>query len=202
MIFSLIVKGFGGYFGLYTFYHKHKKINFISFICKTILKGFQHECGCYLPFTTVWKGPPNFIHGTYGIFVSSNAVIGKNVTIFQNVTIGSNMLFESKRFGSPTIEDNCLLAVGCCVIGNVKIGENTRISANVAVHDSVPPNSLVFSQKIVVIERNELVNRIFVNTKDGWGYKENGITILEKDSKIIKWLVERDPQDPCRQIVN
>lgn len=61
-----------------------------------ILRGFQHETNSYLPFNNTITGPVNFLHGTYGIFISGGSKIGSNNTIYQQVTIGSNMLLILK----------------------------------------------------------------------------------------------------------
>ncbi|MCZ7637778.1 MAG: serine acetyltransferase [Verrucomicrobia bacterium] len=83
----------------------------------------------------------------FGIFISSQAVIGRNCTLFQQVTIGSNTLRGTRRPGSPVVGDNVLVGAGAKVIGHVRVGDNSRIGANAVVYDDVPPHS------VVVLER-------------------------------------------------
>lgn len=90
-----------------------------------------------------------FPHNLHGIFISGEAVIGKNVVIFQNVTIGSNTLIDSKGFGAPIIGDNCYIGAGAAIIGKVIVGDNVRIGANMIVYTDVPSNSLVIGINII-----------------------------------------------------
>lgn len=100
-----------------------------------------------IPITTYFKEAPDLSHGLSGIWISKNAKIGKNCTIFQQVTIGANTIKESRKFGSPTIGDNCYIGAGAKIIGNIRIGNNVRIGANCVVVEDVPDNTTVVIQK-------------------------------------------------------
>ena len=128
MIFTTIVNKLGGYYLLRQTVKK-KRGGFKKKIYRFLIKGLEHETGAFLPTYNLIKGPVNFIHGTYGIFISGGAIIGKNATIYQHVTIGSNMLIDSKGMGNPVIGDNCLIGSGAKIIGNITIGDNLRICA-------------------------------------------------------------------------
>lgn len=187
MMFSPIAKKFGGYYGLHTKYRAtNSKLlkRFYTFLNK----GFQHETNSYLPFEAEIAGPIHFVHGVYGIFISGSSRIGRNCTIFQQVTIGSNMLIDSKGFGSPTIGDNCLIGAGAKVIGGVKIGNNCRIGANAVVTCDMPDNSVCVQGKPIIIQKENLVNKVYKNTSAGWGYVEEGVFILEKNADILAKL--------------
>jgi serine O-acetyltransferase len=153
-------------------------------------RGFQHETNSYLPFETKIAGPVHFVHGIYGIFISGGAVIGKNCMIFQQVTIGSNMLIDSKGFGSPVIGDNCLIGAGAKVIGNVRVGNNCRIGANAVVTTDLPDNSVCVAGKPVIIQKENLINRIYAISSQGWGYVENGRFVVETDPENLAKLGE------------
>ena len=187
MIFSTLVKRSGGFNQL-----RIKYQNTSSGILKKyyvfIHRGYQHETNSYLPFDVEIKGPINFIHGVYGIFISGGAHIGENCIIFQQVTIGSNMLIDSKGFGSPTIGDNCLIGAGAKIIGKVKIGNNCRIGANAVVTTDMPDNSVCVMGKPVLIQKENLQNIIYQKSKDGWGYTKNGQFIFENDEKKLTQL--------------
>lgn len=99
---------------------------------------------------------PFFPHNIKGVFISNNAIIGKNCTIYQQVTIGSNPLKTSKRFGAPTIGDNCILGVGAKVIGNVQVGNNVRIGANAVISKDVPDGSTVVLSSLIIYDRDKL----------------------------------------------
>ncbi|MCC9166155.1 serine acetyltransferase [Pontibacter harenae] len=184
MIFSLIVQKLGGYY-LLKQKHNNSKVKIIKSVLEFVNKGFLHETNAYLPLNCKIEGPINFIHGTYGVFISGGAKIGKNCTIYQQVTIGSNMLIDSKGLGSPTIGDNCILGAGAKVIGNIKIGNNCRIGANAVVVKDLPDNSVYVLGPPIVRVKQHLENKIYQFSKRGWGYRENGNFVLEdKESKI------------------
>lgn len=56
--------------------------------------------------------------------------------IYQNVTIGSGV-------NGPRIGKNCLLGAGCCVLGDITIGDNVKVGANAVVLKDVPSNCTV-----------------------------------------------------------
>ncbi|GGZ73138.1 serine O-acetyltransferase EpsC [Algibacter mikhailovii] len=92
-------------------------------------------------------------HGT-GIVIGETSIIGKNVKIYQGVTLGgisvSKSLASTKRH--PTIEDNvCIYANATILGGDISIGANSVIGANVWITESVPENSLVTYQTKIKI---------------------------------------------------
>ena len=56
----------------------------------------------------------------YGVYISHNAIIGKNACMYHQVTIGES------NGGAPIIGDNVFIAAGAKVIGNIQIGDNVR----------------------------------------------------------------------------
>ena len=187
MIFSFYVNKIGGYNALRKKYLSANN-KFIRKILNFIHAGFQHETNSFLPFTNDIKGPINFLHGVYGVFISGGSSIGTNCTIYHQVTIGSNMLIDSKGFGYPTIGDNCLIGTGAKIIGNVKIGNNCRIGANAVVSVDMPDNTILVLSKPVVFTKENLVNRIYVRQKGKWGYMENGVFVEEKNIENLEFL--------------
>ncbi|GAA4234413.1 hypothetical protein GCM10022291_13720 [Postechiella marina] len=92
-------------------------------------------------------------HGT-GIVIGETSVIGKDVKIYQGVTLGgisvSKSLASTKRH--PTIDDNvCIYANATILGGDIVIGKNSIIGANVWITQSVPENSLVTYQTEIKI---------------------------------------------------
>lgn len=184
MIFKILTKTLGGYWGL-----RQKILNsnsLLKIIYKTIHIGYQHEIGSYLPCYNQIDGPINFIHGGYGVFISGGAKIGANCTIFQQVTIGNNNLIDSKGFGNPTIGNNCFIGAGAKIIGKVKIGNNCRIGANCIVTFNVPDNCVVVLPRAHIIKKELINNKQYQTGKEGLGYKKDGVFILETDEKILK----------------
>lgn len=92
-------------------------------------------------------------HGT-GIVIGETSIIGNNVKIYQGVTLGgisvAKELASTKRH--PTIEDNvCIYANATILGGDIVIGKNSIIGANVWITESVPENSLVTYQTEIKI---------------------------------------------------
>lgn len=187
MVFKILINRVGGYFGLRETYLSTNS-NFKKKILLIIHRGFQHETGSFLPLNNIINGPINFLHGTYGIFISGGAVIGKNCTMYHQVTIGSNMLLDSKGFGAPTVGDNCLIGAGAKIIGGIKIGNNCRIGSNTVVTTDLPDNSVIVNAPAQIIQKNELTNKIYQKSNKVWGYQENGGFVIEKDDFIITKL--------------
>lgn len=134
------------------------------------------KLGSYIGFFSKFGNTPYFPHGIHGIFISDNAVIGKNAVIFQGVTIGSVRTKGSKSIGSPIIGDNCYIGAGAKIVGNVKVGNNVRIGANAVVYKDVPDNSIVVCSPTRIIEKDEpLDNRFYAFEADGTvSYWEDG----------------------------
>jgi serine O-acetyltransferase len=82
-----------------------------------------------------------FIDHGMGIVIGETCEIGNNVTIYQGVTLGGTGKEKGKRH--PTVEDNALIATGAKVLGNITIGENSKIGAGSVVLKDVPSNSTV-----------------------------------------------------------
>lgn len=109
----------------------------------------------YIPRSVEFGSMPQLPHGLCGIFISTDAKLGKDCVIFQQVTIGSNTLKDSKGFGSPTLGDNVYIGAGAKIIGGVKIGNNVRIGANCVVTMDIPDNTTVVVEKPRLIQKSE-----------------------------------------------
>ena len=79
-------------------------------------------------------------HGT-GIVIGETAVVGDNCSILQNVTLGGNGKETGDRH--PKIGDNVLLAAGAKVLGNIRVGNCSKVAAGSVVLNDVPPNKTV-----------------------------------------------------------
>ena len=79
-------------------------------------------------------------HGT-GIVIGETAVVGDNCSILQNVTLGGNGKETGDRH--PKIGANVLLAAGAKVLGNITVGNCSKVAAGSVVLKDVPPNKTV-----------------------------------------------------------
>ncbi|MFY7668517.1 MAG: serine O-acetyltransferase, partial [Crocinitomicaceae bacterium] len=79
-----------------------------------------------------------------------------NVKIYQGVTLGalsvSKEMAETKRH--PTIEDNVVIYAGATILGGKTIiGKNSIIGGNVWLTKSIEPNSTVYHQSDLIINK-------------------------------------------------
>ncbi|MFK4468484.1 serine O-acetyltransferase [Bacillus sp. RC252] len=77
-------------------------------------------------------------HCINGIIIHPDAIIGENVTIFHQVTIGS---VHTKGNTPPKIGNGVVICSGAKVIGNIEIGDKSKIGANAVVLKNVPENA-------------------------------------------------------------
>ena len=79
-------------------------------------------------------------HGT-GLVIGETAVVGDNVSLLQNVTLGGTGKSDQDRH--PKIGNGVLIGAGAKVLGNIKIGDCSRIGAGSVVLKEVPPRVTV-----------------------------------------------------------
>lgn len=82
-----------------------------------------------------------FVHAGLGVVIGSGAVFGERCVIHQNVTVGTDLGDENGKY--PHIGDDVVLCAGCCVIGDVSIGDGAIVGANAVVTKDVPPRATV-----------------------------------------------------------
>jgi serine O-acetyltransferase len=75
-------------------------------------------------------------HGT-GVVIGETAVVEDDVSIMQDVTLGGTGKETGDRH--PKIRRGVLLSVGAKILGNIEIGEYSRVGAGSVVLKSVPP---------------------------------------------------------------
>ena len=82
-----------------------------------------------------------FIDHGMGVVIGETTIIGDDVTLYQGVTLGGTGKEHGKRH--PTLRNNVVVGVGAKVLGNVTIGENSRVGGGSVVVDDVPENSTI-----------------------------------------------------------
>jgi serine O-acetyltransferase len=101
-----------------------------------------------------------FIDHGMGVVIGETTVIGDDVTIFQGVTLGGTGKETGKRH--PTLEDCVVVGVGAAVLGNITIGEGSKVGGGAVVINNVPPNCTVVGVPGRVVtragERVELID--------------------------------------------
>ena len=117
--------------------------NFFPFILMIPYRIINIIYGSTVPINTIFDGVPILPHGLHGVFISKNAIIGKNVTILHQVTIGSIDTMNSKHPGSHRIGNNVYIGAGAKILGGIRIRNNVKIGANAVVVSDIPDNSVV-----------------------------------------------------------
>ena len=86
-----------------------------------------------------------FIDHGMGVVIGATAVIGDDVMIYHNVTLGakSNIGVSGKDKRHPTVGNNVLIGAGAKVLGNINIGDGSKIAANSVVTKDLLPQSTV-----------------------------------------------------------
>jgi serine O-acetyltransferase len=79
-------------------------------------------------------------HGT-GVVIGETAVVEDDVSMLQGVTLGGTGKETGDRH--PKIRRGVLLGTGSTVLGNIEVGEYTRVGAGAVVLQSAPPHCTV-----------------------------------------------------------
>ena len=93
-----------------------------------------------------------FIDHATGVVIGETAIVGSDVTMYQGVTLGGTGKGHGKRH--PTVCDGVFIGNNANVLGNVTIGENSRVGAGSVVLSDVPPNSTVVGVPAHIVYRN------------------------------------------------
>jgi len=106
-------------------------------------------------------GPGFFIDHGMGVVIGETAEIGANVTLYHGVTLGGVKMEKGKRH--PTIGNNVVIGTGAKVLGNIEVGEGSRIGANAVVVKSVPANSVVVGVPGQIVVRSQPTPKVDLN---------------------------------------
>ena len=93
-----------------------------------------------------------FIDHATGVVIGETAIVGDDVTMYQGVTLGGTGKQHGKRH--PTVCDGVFIGNNANVLGNITVGENSRVGAGSVVLSDVPPNSTVVGVPAHIVYRN------------------------------------------------
>jgi len=79
-------------------------------------------------------------HGS-GVVIGETSEIGDDVLMYQGVTLGGTGHGRGKRH--PTIGNNVVIGTGAKILGDIRIGDNSKVGAGSVVVHAVPDNSTV-----------------------------------------------------------
>jgi serine O-acetyltransferase len=89
-------------------------------------------------------------HGT-GIVIGETAEVGDDVTFLHHVTLGGTGKESGDRH--PKVGNGVFFGAGASILGNIKIGEGSRIAAGSVVLKEVPPYSTVAGTPARIVRR-------------------------------------------------
>ncbi len=87
------------------------------------------------PGAVIGKGL--MIDHAHSIVIGETAVVGNNVSMLHSVTLGGTGKEDQDRH--PKIGDGVLIGAGAKILGNIRVGHNSRIAAGSVVLVEVPP---------------------------------------------------------------
>jgi len=82
-----------------------------------------------------------FIDHGMGVVIGETSIVGDDVTLYQGVTLGGTGKEKGKRH--PTIGNGVVIGAGARVLGNIRVGDNSRVGAGSVVLRDVPDNSTI-----------------------------------------------------------
>lgn len=126
-----------------------------------------------------------FIDHGMGVVIGETAEIGDDALLYQGVTLGGTGKEKGKRH--PTIGNNVVIGTGAKILGNITIGDHTKIGAGSVVIRSVPDHSTVVGVPGRVVRSRVGAG---VDTSD---YLEHG-TLPDPEGQLIDDLTKRIEQ--------
>lgn len=91
------------------------------------------------PAARIGKGI--MIDHAHAIVIGETAVVGDDVSMLHSVTLGGTGKDDGDRH--PKVGNGVLIGAGAKILGNIRIGENSRIAAGSVVLKEVPPCTTV-----------------------------------------------------------
>ena len=82
------------------------------------------------------------VHGT-GLVVSHAARVGSGCILFQHVTLGESIHPSRREVGAPTLEEDVHVGPGATLLGPIRVGRGSKVTASALVMQDVPPGSVV-----------------------------------------------------------
>ena len=136
-----------------------------------------------------------FIDHALGVVIGETAIVGDDVLIYQGVTLGGVHLQKVKRH--PTIGNHVVIGGGAKVLGDIYIGNNSKIGANsVVVHD-VAANSTALGIPAKVVKKHDTMPLDHSNLNDTNAKMFRYIT--KRICALEKTLQEQNIQIPAKE---
>jgi serine O-acetyltransferase len=132
-----------------------------------------------------------FIDHATGVVIGETSIVGSDVTMYQGVTLGGTGKGHGKRH--PTICDRVFIGNNANILGDLTVGENSRVGAGSVVLSDVPPNSTVVGVPAHIVYRNG--ERVLLT--DPHDIKDPLSDALIALSSRVEELEQRLGAEPC-----
>lgn len=90
-------------------------------------------------------------HGM-GVVIGETAVVGDDTYLYHQVTLGGTSSERGKRH--PTVGARVIIGAGAKILGDIIIGDDSRVGANAVVVQDVQPGTTVVGIPARAVERN------------------------------------------------
>jgi len=104
-----------------------------------------------------------FIDHGLGVVIGETTEIGDDVTIYQGVTLGGTSTKKVKRH--PTIGNRVVIGAGAKILGNITIGDDSRIGSGSVIVKDVPSDSTVVGIPGKIVKRKTKDHEIMLEHK-------------------------------------
>ncbi len=141
-----------------------------------------------------------FIDHGFGVVIGETAEVGDDVLIYQQVTLGGVSLEKGAK-RHPTLKNGVVVGGGAKVLGDITIGENSKIGANSVVIKDVPDESTAIGIPAKVVTKGRDKSQLSHNklpdiNKELFEYIIKRLNVLEEalvhhDEKIA---LEKDKE--------
>ena len=148
-----------------------------------------------------------FVDHGMGVVIGETTIVGDDVTLYQGVTLGGTGKETGKRH--PTIRNNVVIGAGARVLGNIIIGENSRVGAGSVVLRNVPDNSTIVGvpghivfrhgKRVVITDPKQINDPL----SEALAAVANEVKKLKQEVRELKGQqnVPPDGHDPLQQII-
>ncbi|NUQ69404.1 MAG: serine O-acetyltransferase [Chthonomonadales bacterium] len=151
-----------------------------------------------------------FIDHGMGVVIGETAVIGDDVLMYHQVTLGGTRFDQAKRH--PTIGNNVLIGMGARLIGDITIGDNSKIGANAVINRDVPANCTAVGVPGRIIMRDgyrvdpdlavmdNVINRVDPQDEVIRGLRQRVELLEQHIEKLGQHLAEHDAYEGSRRM--
>lgn len=129
-----------------------------------------------------------FIDHGIGVVIGETAIVGDDVTLYQGVTLGGTGKSVGKRH--PTLRNGVFVGNNANILGDIIIGENSRVGAGSVVLRDVPPESTVVGVPAhVVYQQGKRV--LITDPREISDPMSDVLLAMAEEFRLLKVRVER-----------